>query len=220
MRLRNTCFAMILAASCAADAHAQCGEHGDLLIGRTTAGQLVLGDAEFSVGETVLLCPVDGILSGFASGNPGFDAEEVIDDPENDFLKLEPGAVIAIEAVSIDPAFKAWGPGLATLIDEVGEQITLGGDNLHEHLTWHADSQDPEFNSSDTDWLATFRFVDSGSTGYADSAPFQMRFTNQEAGEAVVPTISEWSMFAMACGLIGVATLIGRRTERARTVCQ
>ncbi len=211
MRLRNACFAIILTASFVPSVLAQCGEHSDVLIGRTAAGQLVIGDAEFSLGDSVLLCPVDGILDGFTNGNPGFDAEEVIDDPENDFLKLEPGAIISIEVISIDPAFKAWGPGLATLIDESGEQITLGSDNLHEHLTWHADSNDPDFNPSATEWLATFKFVDSGSTGYTESAPFEMRFTNQEAGEAIVPTVSEWGMLAMAFGMLGGAILLSRR---------
>lgn len=190
---------------------AQCGEHSDLLIGRTGAGQLVLQNAEFSLDQVVLLCPVNGVLSGYSNGNPGFDAEEVVDDPGNDFFTLESGAVVSIEAVSLAPAFKAWGPGLATLMDEAGESILLGDEGLHEHLTWHADSNDPSFDPSQTHWVAQFKLVDTGSTGYAESDVFELQFNNGLA----VPAVSEWGIVLMVCGLLVAGTLAMRRTEVA-----
>ncbi|MGB0716916.1 MAG: hypothetical protein ACPGXK_13620 [Phycisphaerae bacterium] len=201
-----------LVVSNANEAVAQCGVHSDILIGRSGAGQLVIQSGEVSVGDPVSLCPVDGILDGFSSGNPGFDAEEVVDDPANDFFKLADGAIVSIEAVSIGSGFKAWGPGLGTLIDEPGESILLGDDNLHEHLTWHADSNDPSFDPTASIWTATFRVVDAGSTGYTASEPFEMQFFNGTP----VPAASEWGLLVMLGGLIIVATLMMRpRLENA-----
>lgn len=188
---------------------AQCGDHGDILVGRTADDTLAVAPAEFSFDEFVVLCAVDGLLQGYTSGNPGFDAEEVVDDPENDFFRLEPGAAIAIEAVALDPACKAWGPGLASLIDEAGESVVLGGDNLHEHLTWHVDSDDPAFDPSEVIWSATFRLIDTGSTGYAASDPFTLQFIRA----APVPAVSEWGLLITALMICAVYSLICRASR-------
>jgi len=63
-------------------------------------------------------------------------------------------------------------------LDEPGERILLGNENLHIHLTWHIDSEAPGFEPVRTVWRATFKFVDTGSTGYSESEPFTFRFAN------------------------------------------
>ena len=73
------------------------------------------------------------------------------------------------------------GPGLTGPFSTAGEQVLLGDDHLHEHVTFHIDSDDPEFEMSASPWEATFRLVDLGTTGYAVSAPFTMTFVPEPA---------------------------------------
>jgi hypothetical protein len=150
-------------------------EFGDLWIGRTAAGQLKIGG--FSVADNVVtLPPVGGLFNGWSDNDPGFD-RIVSDDPGADLFSMETGAQISLVAVEMDEAFRAIDPSF-NIMDEVGEQLFLGNESLHIHLTWHINSDDPSFDPDQYLWNATFRLIDDGATNYADSEPFTMHFVN------------------------------------------
>ncbi len=187
----------------------QCGDHADLFVGRTASGQLkIVGDG---LSATLLICPVDGVLKGFTSAEPGFNAVAA-NEPDNDFFTLASGVTVRIEAVSLDPAFKAWGPGLASLIDEPGDRILLGGASLHTHVTWHVDSLDTAFDPDRPDWKGTFILVDTGSTGFTASAAFTLTFAPEQLEE--VPTVSEWGMIVLGLSILCAATILLRNAGR------
>lgn len=193
--------AVVVALLGAAQAQAQCLDHMDILIGRSAGGQLKL----VNVPGDIVVCPVDGLLKGYASGQPGFGAVAV-DDPPNDLFTLASGASVRLEAVGLESALKVWGPSLGTLMDAPGERILLGGPGLHTHVTWHVDSQDANYDVQDMPWTGTFRLVDTGSTGYTASANFSFSFAPEP--EVVVPAASQWGLVALALSVLIAGTLL------------
>lgn len=158
-------------------------EKDDLLVGRSALNQLKIGG--FNTAEEVIGLPcVSGILQGWGGDEPGFDHVEA-PDTGADLHPLDAGAQVRIVCMAIDPALRVISPSF-TIIDAPGESLLLGGSALHIHLTWHINSGDPLFVSTQTDWYATFRLIDTGSTGLADSAPFTLHFRNGDclAGDA------------------------------------
>lgn len=186
---------------------------GDIDVARTQGGKLVI-DKWDEATDVILLDPVNNpILQifGFASGNPGFDYLRQSEEVPPDLLALQSGTEIWLEVVSIHPAFRAIGPGGTPILDQPGERVLLGGATLHEHLTWHANSQDPDYNPSETQWTATFKLVDEGSTAYADSDLFTLAFVSELNA---VPTASEWGLIILAlCVLLGGTLLVRKRTK-------
>jgi hypothetical protein len=165
----------IIYLSAATPSWAQHQHAGDVIIGRSSAGQLKI---EADLDEPHLLDAVNGLLKGFAGEEPGFEALTA-DEPAEDFFMLAPGADIRLEGISLDAALKAHdhlNPLL--VIDSAGDQLTLGAFDLHNHVVWHADSLDPAFDPLATEWQGTFRLVDVGTTLYAPSDAFTIRFTN------------------------------------------
>lgn len=156
---------------------------GDVLVGRSSANQLKNGGFIPDLNVVGLPC-VNGLFQGWATNNPGFDRLVNANIPA-DFHPMDAGALIRIECVSIDPAFRVISPSFS-IMDAPGESILLGGSSLHIHLTWHINSADPLFAPTQTGWFATFKLVDTGSTGYAESAPFTFHFKNGDclAGDA------------------------------------
>lgn len=148
---------------------------GDVFVGRSGSGQMKIGGFIPDLNVVGLPC-VNGLFQGWSTNNPGFD-RVVNPSVPADLYPLESGAQIRIVCQAIDPAFRAISPSFV-IMDAPGESILLGNQGLHTHLTWHINSADPAFNPTQTDWYATFKLIDTGSTGYADSAPFTFRFTN------------------------------------------
>jgi len=147
---------------------------GDVWVGRSSANQLKIGG--FAPDQNVIGLPcVSGLFQGWADNSPGFD--RVQNANVADLFPMEAGAQIRIVCLSIDPALRAISSTFV-IMDAPGESILLGGSTLHAHLTWHINSIDPLFVPTQTDWFATFKLIDTGSTGYAESAPFTFRFTN------------------------------------------
>lgn len=148
-------------------------QHVDIEVGRTSGGQVAI---EADLDEAILLEAVDGLLRGWTESDPGFFALEA-DEPDEDLFLLETGADISLEIVSIDEGLKFWASGLGSLADEIGEIVPLGDESLHTHLTFHIDS-----DVVGSDFMGTLeaqiKLIDQGSTGYADSDPVTMRFTN------------------------------------------
>ena len=156
---------------------------GDVIVGRSAAGQLRVsapGSNGYVPDENIkVLPPVSsppGLFNGWSENNPGFD-RLVTSDPGNDFLTLQSGCQIRIEVVQVDPAFQAISASLA-VIDDPGERLLLGGSTLHTHLTWLINSDHGMFDPQKVLWRATFKLVDTGSTGYTASNPFTFYFAS------------------------------------------
>ncbi|MBI1826371.1 MAG: hypothetical protein HY287_15600 [Planctomycetes bacterium] len=165
--------AATLSASAFGGVVAGTGHEEDTVIGHNAAGQL-----ETIIGSPGLneLPPVNSFLHGWANDEPG-NKTPAEDNPANDFFTLAPGAIINLRLVSIDPGFKVWSPGFTTALTTPGSSFILGGSDFDTHGTFHIDSTNPNFDPNKTDYAVTFRVVDTGTTGYAESAPFTLHFT-------------------------------------------
>lgn len=162
----------------AVPAFAQHQHEGDIIVGITgpTAGTADTLAFEGDFDEAVFLSPVSGLLNGWTSAEPGFEHLEEDEDDEN-FYKLASGVNVRLVIVSIDPGLAVVEAGGGTVADAIGESILLGGFELHSHATWYAQSS--VLGAGWTGTLgATFKLIDTGSTGYAESEPFAMTFTN------------------------------------------
>lgn len=153
---------------------------GDVLVGRSAANQLKAspaGSGGYIPDANIKVLPaVSGLFNGFSDNNPGFD-RIVADMPGIDFLTLQSGTQVRLELVSVDPACKAVTATFA-VIDVPGERALLGNQSLHTHLTWLVQSDDPAYDPLRVLWRATFKLVDTGSTGYSESAPFTFYFAS------------------------------------------
>jgi len=177
--------AMACVAVAAAGAMAQHHHHeGDFIIGigGGAAPQLKFEfDPHMLSGEECIeLSPsVNPAVAGWLSTMPGFDALEA-DEPDEDFYRLGSGAQIRLVGVDLDPALFVRASSLGTPVrispSPVLGFLDLGGEELHVHPVWHIDSSAPGFDPSQTSWSGTFKFVDVGTTGYADSDPFTLCF--------------------------------------------
>lgn len=169
--------------ACAGTALAQHHHEGDLVVGRTSAGQLRI---EFDFDEPIALPPVDGLLKGWARDDPGFDHLEA-DEPDEDFLMLGSGAHIRFDVVSFAPAFQAWTPGFAAALRNPGDSYVFpDGELLHGHLNWHIDALDPRFEPTAGPWTASFRLIDVGTTGYSPSDVYTFMFAPEPSAVALV----------------------------------
>jgi hypothetical protein len=159
-------------------------EHeGDLVVGRTGANQLRV---EFDFVPPIALPPVNGLLKGWALDDPGFDHLES-DEPNENFFVLGDGAQVRFDVVSFAPAFKAWTPGFGAVLHNPGDAYVFpDGHLLHGHLDWHIDSQDPLFDPAVGPWMASFRLVDVGTTGYSPSDVYTFTFTPEPSSLALL----------------------------------
>ncbi len=171
----SRCLAVVLVAAGSATL---LGQHADdIWVGASGGGQLKRAGLDVDA-TIVVLPPSSGALLGWADNEPGFD-RVTVDDPVNDLYRLGSGALIWLEVVQLDEAFRVIDASF-NVFDQPGEQMLLGDHNLHVHPIWHINSQDAAFEPLRTLWRATFRLVDTGSTGYADSVDFTIRFGNVE----------------------------------------
>ncbi len=175
MVTRVVCASLVCVVLGAASASAQ--PHDDILIGRSAAQALRVGGLLSST-DFVVLPP--GPL-GWADNDPGFDAVSVADTAA-DLYPLQSGAEIYLELVSTEPAFRAISPAFEVL-DQPGERAYLGDSALHTHLTWNIWSADPQFDPQKVVWHPVFRLVDLGTTAYASSQTFSIRFATRLAGD-------------------------------------
>ena len=125
---------------------------------------------------------VDTFIQGWSDNDPGFDhAVTTVDG----VLPLLPGVQIALEIVQVDPAFVVIDNGFQ-LLTEPGDRTVLGGSNLHEHITWFVDEEDPLFDEDQCVWEATFKLVDL-SGNLDDSGAFTLLFANVDVRGGVFP---------------------------------
>ncbi len=125
----------------------------------------------------------DGFLSGFGIDDPGFIT---LDESFGGLLPPDSGANIVLEVVSFDTALKAWKPGFGESFQSPGDLWDIGPVPAHQHPFWHIDSTDAGFDPGQTEWNATFRILDTGSTGYEPSDPVTVTFTTPEPSTAAL----------------------------------
>jgi len=147
---------------------------GDVNIGVTASSQL----RGIYFGGPIELPEINGPLFGWGLDDPGFFTIENPIPTEGMFVPGE-GANIVLEVIAFDPALKGWTPGFASVFDDPGETWNIGLVPFDEHAFWHIDSTDPGFipPPTQTEWSATFRLLDTGSTGYLPSDPITLTFT-------------------------------------------
>lgn len=136
-------------------------------------------------GHVAELPPINGPLFGYGVDDPGFISIE------NSVMGLDPpgpGSDLVVEVIHFDPALKAWTPGFGSVIRNPGDRWDLGEAPVHEHPFWQIDSHDPAFVSppQQTEWNATVRIIDLGSTGYGASDPLTITFTPEPAGASLI----------------------------------
>lgn len=151
-------------------------QHGtDLWLGRTSAGQLVFSPNGLTPGSVYHpLDPVNTFLHGWSDNDPGFDHVAA---SGGGILPLQSGAEIWLEVVSIDvPLFII--DNAFNVLEFPDDATELGGADLHEHLTWFIDADDPRLNQDQCVWEAILTLRDAGSTRYRTTAPFTLLFTN------------------------------------------
>jgi len=178
-------FAFVLAGPAVTSVLAHDHQHeGDIIVGRLlgTPDRLAI---EADLDEPVFCEPsaMPG-LNGWLKDDPGFEAL-LEDEPDEGFYMLQPGAQVRLEVVSLDAGIKLWNPELTQMADAVGEWIDLGDYELHTHMIWHLDSDVLGTGWEDT-LYGTFKLVDVGTTGYAESETFGMAFTNVPEPTSVI----------------------------------
>jgi hypothetical protein len=166
---------------------------GDVWVARSsvaTGNQLKIASASGGYNpfdplkNLAVLTPINGpYFFGWSGTSPGFDAFRT-DSPTTDTYPLAPSADIWLDIVSIDPAFTVIVPPDYYFYDSPGPCTELGGYQLHIHPIWLIDSTSPSFDSTQCTWRVTFRLRDAGSTAYAPSAPFTIRFATSGVSPA------------------------------------
>jgi hypothetical protein len=180
---------VLFMAAFSAPALAQHAHEGDLIVG-AQSGQLAV---EFHFDEAIELYPVAPNIfgiEGFSADEPGFDHA---DGTDPDLGALSAGAEIwLVGLTSFDAALKVRQPAIpfSLAIDAAGGDLLLGANELHKHAFWHLDSTDGSFDPLQASWQGTFKLVDRGTTGYADSQPFTLSFVIVPEPAAVVLLLS------------------------------
>ncbi|MCW5775641.1 MAG: hypothetical protein KIS87_04240 [Phycisphaeraceae bacterium] len=152
----------------------------DFVVGVNGLGTLMV---EADLDEAFYLPPFDsGGVVGWFGGDPGFASLEE-DEPDEDFYMLAGGADVWFVLVAVDPAFKVYDPFFSLM--SPGDSFALGGHEFDVHPFWHIDSDDAAFDPFQTEWHATFRLIDMGTTGYGASEAYRVAFTNVPAPGAV-----------------------------------
>jgi hypothetical protein len=167
---------------------AQAHHDGDFIIGAAGAAGSQLKfefDADILAGNEFITLPASESpsIAGWLSDEPGFEALEA-DEPDEGIYALSEGAQIRLVGVDLDPGLFVRAPSIGTPV-RISPSPTLGylalGDHeLHTHAVWHVDSSAAGFQPQ-TAWYGTFKLVDVGTTGYADSEPFTVGFVPEPA---------------------------------------
>lgn len=111
-------------------------------------------------------------LNGWLGDEPGFEA---LLKPEGELFPLEEGCEIRLDVWALDSALRVFDSGLNEI--HVGENLLLGGHELHEHAFWFIDAEHPAYDPNQEAWAGTFTLIDTGGTGYSQSHPIQLLFT-------------------------------------------
>jgi hypothetical protein len=178
-------FSTVIVAVCVCGAALAQPHAGDIVVGRTADNRLKIGgsgtDAGFAVNHTVveLVSQPDGILGpGWFISDPGFDALSGGGPFDPNFQPLSAGAQVYLRAVELDPAIIVFRfePGIGfVIIDEPGDRLFLGNENLHKHATWGVLAEAPGYVDKNV-YLGTF-VLDDDSGLHTTSQPFTVRLS-------------------------------------------
>lgn len=119
------------------------------------------------------LDPVDSFLHGWSENDPGFDHNTVA---SGGIGVLPSGAEIWLEVLSLDRTLFVIDNAFEVL-EFPGDATFLGEEDVHTHLTWFVDLDDPRFDPEQCVWEGTFKLTDEGG-GLGDSASFTLLFAN------------------------------------------
>lgn len=183
--MKQTCLAImiVLIAGLAfvPASYAQHQHEGDFHIGVNAVGKLVFEfDEHMLAGEECVVLPasVNPAIPGWVADAPGFEAVEA-DEPAEDIYTLADGASIRLVGVDLDAGLFVRAPSIGTPVAIAPTPtlgyLSLGDEHLHTHAVWHLDPTAPGYQPQ-ASWSGTFKFVDVGTTGYADSDAFTLCF--------------------------------------------
>ncbi|GAB5495875.1 MAG: hypothetical protein Phyf2KO_09550 [Phycisphaerales bacterium] len=172
---------------------AQPHHHGDDgVVGVSGAGMLAIEidlDEVFEFEELFS----NGSLNGWISDAPGFTALDE-DEPDEDFFMLGAGADIHFQLVGTNvDAMQVYNPFFDVPAMVPGETFAFGTGDFDTHPFWFLNTDAASFDPNDSEWSVDFRVVDQGTTGYADSEVYTIRFA--------IPSPAGASVLAMA-GLV------------------
>lgn len=137
----------------------------------------------------------DGSLNGYISDAPGFTALDE-DEPDEDFYMLDAGADIQWVLVGTsDSEMQVYNPFFDTPSMANGESFALGMGDFDTHPFWFLNTDDPSFDPAKMEWSVDFMVRDDGTTGYADSDVFTIRFA--------IPAPSSAAALLVGAGFMG-----------------
>lgn len=170
---RSSVFFLLAAGLAATPADAQHDHGGDYIVAVDASGALAI-EGDFDEPRELPAFNQNGI-NGWFGDDPGFTHLDE-DEPDEGLFMLGNGADIYFELVSLDPAVKVYTP----LFDPMtpGDSFALGGSSFDEHPFWHIDADDGAFDPNQSVWNVSWRVIDLGSTGYAESDVFTTQLTN------------------------------------------
>ena len=154
----------------------------DFAVGVTGAGQLAV---EFNFASVEPIANfitgggLNGDFTGWFSDEPGF-ANLDVDEPDEDFFTLGAGADISVMVISVEGPFRIYDPSFDSVVAP-GGMFSLGTPDFDDHPFWTVDSTAPSFDANDFDYDVSFKLVDLGTTGYADSDTITVTFTRVPA---------------------------------------
>ena len=174
------CLAVTVPASLQAQTHT-----GDIAVGRTSDGKLKvanLPDPRIDLECLEAVPQGHPFFSGWFGNVTGFDRITEAG-PDPNFFPLQSGAQVHLHLVVGAQGFQVVNALNLAVIDQPGEELLLGGSILHIHPFWNFNISlatgemvlPADFAGS---LFATFKLTDNGSTGYADSEPFTLAFSN------------------------------------------
>jgi hypothetical protein len=158
---------------------------GDIGIGRSSDGKLKVTNVPDPIKDMECLDAVSHghpLFSGWLGNDAGFDHITVAG-PDPNFFPLQSGAQIYLYLINGAEGFQVVNALNLAVIDDPGEQLLLGGSTLHIHPFWNFNTSlatgDRVLPSDFAGRISvTFKLIDGGSTGYDDSQPFVMTFSN------------------------------------------
>lgn len=129
------------------------------------------------------------LLNGWISDAPGFTALDE-NEPDEDFFVLGAGADVHFELVGTSSgAMEVYNPFFDIPALSGGDRFAFGAGDFDTHPFWFLNTDHPSYDPSDAEWSVDFKLVDLGSTGYADSETFTIRF--------VIPSPAGAGLFAV-----------------------
>jgi len=137
-------------------------------------------------GATVELPELSGpLLFGFGLDEPGVFT---IENPFGGLEPLSPGAILQLEVIAFDDALRGWRPGFAGTFENPGDTWDIGAAPVDVHPFWQINALDSGYvpPPGQTEWNATFRILDIGSTGYLPSDPLTVTFSPEPGSVALL----------------------------------